>query len=236
MHGPLQDPRLELIERFFSGTGATYDFIVNAATFGIDRRWKREIVGTLPSRPNRILDLACGTGILTFRIARRYPACRVVGVELRDEYLNIARTKAAKKGLKNVEFVLARAEDYHSDRPFDAIVSSYLAKYAVLDSLTRNCHAMLRPGGILVMHDFTYPPEEYLVRIWRLYFRMLQSIGSPLLPQWRDIFSGLPDLIRTTRWCEELERALVQHQFEEIRFRPLTLYGSTLATARRAGH
>ena len=61
--------------------------MVSVATFGIDCRWKHRILTLLPENPARILDLACGTGILTVAIARKYPQCRVVGVELRDEYL-----------------------------------------------------------------------------------------------------------------------------------------------------
>lgn len=232
-HKSSDDPRLTLVERFFSGTGTSYDFVVNAATFGIDRWWKRIIVAALLDRPRRVLDLACGTGILTFRIAKRYPDCEVIGVELRNEYLDIARAKAERKGLNNIRFVQSRAEDYASDRPFDCIVSSYLAKYADLETLTRNCKAMLEPGGILIMHDFTYPPKPYLVRIWRLHFRALQLLGTPLLPKWREIFFGLPDLIAGTRWCDDLKEALETNGFEDIHFRALTLYGSTLATARR---
>ncbi len=77
------DRRLERVQRFFSGTGPTYDWMVNAATFGIDRRWKRRIVDLIPPAAGRVLDLACGTGISTLAIADRLPDCRVVGVELR---------------------------------------------------------------------------------------------------------------------------------------------------------
>jgi hypothetical protein len=57
--------RLALVERFFEGTGPSYDFMVNAATLGIDRLWKRRLVDLIPSNPARVLDLACGTGIST---------------------------------------------------------------------------------------------------------------------------------------------------------------------------
>lgn len=225
--------RLELVHRFFSGTGSTYDGMVTAATFGIDRWWKRRIVGAIPGDARRILDLACGTGILTFRIARRFPRAQVVGVELREEYLDIARRKGRRLGADNVQFFQGRAEDYLSPEPFDAVVSSYLAKYAELDVLTRNASAMLTNGGLVLMHDFTYPPKPYLARVWRLYFAMLQRLGTPLFPQWREIFYGLPALIEETRWMEELTRALEAHGFREIRRRYLTLYGSAIVTARR---
>lgn len=227
------DPNLALVHRFFSGTGTTYDFIVNATTFGIDRRWKRIIIDQIPPDPARVLDLACGTGILTFGIARRYPNCRVVGVDLQDEYLQIARDKLRALRLGNVEFVLSRAEDYSSTEVFDCIVSSYLAKYADLPVVTRNAKMMLKEGGLLLMHDFTYPPKEFLVRIWRAYFKLLQIIGTPLFPAWREIFHGLPGVIEQSRWCAELQWALRENAFRDIHMRYLTLYGSALVTARK---
>lgn len=227
------DPRLERVYRFFSGTGSTYDFMVNFATLGIDRRWKRRIVDLLPLNPTRVLDLACGTGILTLAIARRYPTCQVVGVELRDEYLEIARDKVQKLGIRNVELVLSRAEDYRSSAPFDCVCSSYLAKYADLQRLTRNTKDMLIEDGLLLMHDFTYPPRTYLAWIWRFYFKTLQLVGSRLFPAWREIFYGLPRLIAETRWVSELQEALRENGFRDMRTEYLTAYGSAIITAKK---
>lgn len=227
------DPRLELVHRFFSGTGTTYDFMVNIATFGIDRRWKRRIVDLLPLNPTRVLDLACGTGILTLAIAHRYPRCQVVGVELRDEYLEIAREKVQRLGIRNVELVLSRAEDYRSSERFDCVCSSYLAKYADLQRLTRNTKDMLIDGGLFLMHDFSYPPKAYLAWIWHFYFKTLQLVGSRFFPAWREVFRGLPRLIEQTRWVAELQEALRENGFRHIGTKYLTAYGSVIITARK---
>ncbi|MGQ0750219.1 MAG: class I SAM-dependent methyltransferase [Betaproteobacteria bacterium] len=227
------EARLALVRRFFAGTGSSYDFMVNFATFGIDRRWKRRILALLPDNPARILDLACGTGILTIAIARKYPQCRVVGVELRDEYLQHAREKVRRLGLRNVELVLGRAEDYRSPEPFDCVCSSYLAKYADLPRLTRNIRDMLDQAGLVVMHDFIHPPTATLRFFWRAYFKVMQTIGSRAFPAWREIFFGLPQLIEQTRWLTELQTALRENRFQDIRVEPLTLHGSAIITARR---
>ncbi|MEE8514671.1 MAG: class I SAM-dependent methyltransferase [Gammaproteobacteria bacterium] len=227
------DPRLELVHRFFSGTGRSYDFMVNFATFGVDRRWKRRIVDLIPPNSTRVLDLACGTGISTFAIANRYPNCHVVGVELRDEHLQIARQKVQKFRIRNVELVLCRAEDYQSGEPFDCITSSYLAKYADLKRLTRNTKKMLKKGGLLLMHDFTYPPKAYLVWIWRFYFKTLQLMGSRLFPAWREIYYGLPALIQETCWVPELKEALRENGFKDIQIEYLMAYGSAIVTGRK---
>ncbi len=227
-----QDARVALVERFFQGTGNSYDFMVNAATFGIDRLWKRRIVRLIPAQSRRVADLACGTGISTLAIARHLPGCQVVGVELRDEYLAIAREKLRRLGIGNVELVLSRAEDYRSTEPFDCIASSYLAKYAELPTLVDNAWHMLTPGGLFLAHDFTYPPKPHLLKLWRLYFYVLQKMGG-LFPSWREIYHGLPVLIQQTRWTEELPAALRAQGFTDIRREDLTLYGSAIITARR---
>jgi demethylmenaquinone methyltransferase/2-methoxy-6-polyprenyl-1,4-benzoquinol methylase len=221
------DSRLHLVERFFSGTGSTYDAMVHYATLGIDRRWKEHILAQIPSDARRILDLASGTGILTRALAQRFPLAEVVGVELREEYLAVARDKP----LPNVSFHLGRAEDFSSDAPFDCVVSSYLAKYAEVPRLAAAAASWLTPGGMFLAHDFTLPPHPLLRRIWRLYFFLLQTLGAPVLPAWREIFYGLPRLIEETQWVTELPAALKREGFQNIHLDYLTLSGSALLTA-----
>lgn len=221
-------------QRFFAGTGPSYDVIVNLCTLGFDVRWKKDILSRIPPDATAIVDQACGTGILTFRIARRFPDCRITGVELRDEYLDIARAKAGAMKLKNVEFALGRAEEVRVDGPIDCITSSYLAKYAELESLVRNAKAMLRPGGALVMHDFTYPSGAGFARkTWEFYFRMLQTVGPRAFPEWKTIFDELPEFLRQTVWVAELRQALEEQGFTAIRVESLTWGASAVVTATR---
>ncbi|MBI3360280.1 MAG: class I SAM-dependent methyltransferase [Chloroflexi bacterium] len=229
------DPRIELVERLFAHTGPTYDHIVNLCTAGIDGCWKRRIIARLPPQPERVVDLAAGTGILTFAIARGFPDCHVVGVELRAEYLDIARARAARERVANVEFIQARAEEVQLTYPVDAVTSSYLAKYADLPRLTRAMNAMLRAGGLIVAHEFTYPHRPGLAWAWELYFYVLQRMGSRLYPQWRTIFYELPELVRRTTWVREFPQALRAEGFLDIKVESLTAGGSALVTARKAG-
>ncbi len=226
-------PRIELVHRFFSGTGPTYDFMARLCTLGFDQLWKKKILEAIPKGSTRILDQACGTGILTFKIARRFPRSRVVGVDVLEEYLRIAKEKAKGENLANVQFILGRAEEVLLHGDFDCITSSYLAKYAKLESLTRNAGKMLRSGGVLVMHDFTYPPDPAFARLWEFYFRILQRIGSWKYPQWAAIFDGLPGLLRETEWVEELPRSLKGNAFSEIRKQSLTWGTSAIITAKK---
>ncbi len=226
------DPRIELVHRFFSGTGPTYDHIVNLCTFGFDRLWKKRILERIPERPSRIIDHACGTGILTFRIARQFPDCHVIGVELRDEYLDIARQKAKSMGITNVEFILSRAEDVLLEGSFDCITASYLGKYADLMTLTRRTKKMLRKGGVFLMHDFTYPSNRAFAWIWGLYFNVLQKVGILWYPQWKTIYDELPELIRKTNWVTELVDQLKRNGFSGITIDYLTVGTSAIVTGK----
>lgn len=228
-----KDSQVELVNRFFSGTGSSYDFIVNALTLGIDRQWKRTIVSHIPRGSKRIVDLACGTGIFSLTLAQHFPKATIVGVELRDEYLQFARRKAAEQKVSNVEFILSRAEDYRSTEPCDCVVSSYLAKYADLSVLIPRSKGMLKDGGLLLMHDFTFPPKKYLVAIFKLYFWFLQRVGSFIFPAWKEIFYGLPRLIEDTRWLEELPEILKTEGFHDIQTQHLTVYGAAIIMARK---
>jgi demethylmenaquinone methyltransferase/2-methoxy-6-polyprenyl-1,4-benzoquinol methylase len=225
---------VDLAHRFFSGTGMSYDRIVHLCTFGFDLWWKKRMLQKIPPDPVRILDQACGTGILTFKIARRFPRCHVTGVELRKEYLDMARQKAAAWGLRNVTFFLGRAEDILLDETCDCITSSYLAKYAELEVLIRNARRMLRSGGVLVMHDFIYPSGRTFSKVWHVYFRILQTLGTWKYPEWQTAFEELPEVLRKTDWLTRLVAALKENDFSPIRVEKLTFATSAIVTAVKA--
>lgn len=224
----------DIVPRFFSGTGTTYDLISNLATIGFDRLWKRKILERIPPGSTRIMDQACGTGILSILIAQGFPHCRVTGVDMTEEYIQIARSKARSLGLSNIELILGKAEDVLLETCFDCVTSSYLAKYAELGVLIQNIGRMLRQGGVLVMHDFTYPPNPVFARIWELYFRVLQTVGTRRYPAWRTIFQDLPGLLRETKWVNQLVGCLRENLFSEISVQSLTLGTSAIVSAKKS--
>jgi demethylmenaquinone methyltransferase / 2-methoxy-6-polyprenyl-1,4-benzoquinol methylase len=223
---------VETAHRFFSGTGSSYNLIAVLCTFGFDFRWKRNILREIPQNPKCILDQACGTGILTIKLARRFPHCRVIGVELREEYLNIARNKAGALRLSNVEFLLGRAEEIVLPPGIDCITSSYLAKYAELGTLVPHAKRMLRPGGVLVMHDFTYPSVGFFLRLWKFYFRLLQSMGAWAFPEWKTAFDELPALLEGTPWVGDLVSCLKDNGFTGIRVQRLFMNSAAMVVAK----
>lgn len=226
-------PGTALAERFFSGNSATYEHIANFCSLGLDGWWKRKILNKIPQQPTQIIDQACGTGLLTFKIAQRFPFCRIVGVDLQGEYLGIAKKKAGARQLTTVEFIHGKAEDVVLEGDFDCITSCYLAKYADLSVLVDHAHGMLREGGIFIMHELTYPSRLAYAFLWNIHFKLLQAYGKWKHPEWAIALHELPICLKETTWIDELIEALKANKFSDINIEHLAFGASAIVSARK---
>ena len=197
----------DLVPKFFDKTAQTYDAVVRWTTFGKDAYWKRQIVKKIP-RCTAILDLACGTGILTIQIAEQFPESQIVGVDITESYLEVAKTKTAPNG--RISFVKQDAESLSLEQKFDCIVSSYIPKYCNPNVLIQTCMNHLKPNGVIVFHDFTYPKNRIVNALWHAYFVILGMAGF-FMPAWKSVFADLPRLMRTTSWLDDYECAMKSH-------------------------
>lgn len=194
----------KLVPKFFNKTALSYDTIVNRTTFGKDKYWKNEILKKIPQSES-IIDLACGTGILTELIANKFPNAKIVGIDITKNYLEVAKRKMSS--FKNVSFVNQDAEKLNLNYKFDCITSSYIPKYCNPEILIKTCLEHLKPNGKIIFHDFIYPKNKFLKILWNFYFVILKGFGQ-LIPDWQEIFDELPNLIRTTKWLDEYEMVM----------------------------
>ena len=202
----------ELVPKFFNDSASNYDTIVSWTTFGKDRIWKRSIINKIKN-PSSILDLACGTGILTKTLSETFPHSKVVGIDITKSYLNMAKMKL--KSYENISLFLNDAENFHLDQKFDYIVSSYIPKYCSPKLIIKSCLEHLNPGGTVILHDFTYPKNLAIQQIWNFYFKLLRIAGI-FLPEWRNVFRNLPLLIKSTIWVEEYITEMSKNAFDTL--------------------
>lgn len=194
----------DLVPQFFNDTSNSYDKIVNYTTFGRDSFWKHKILEQL-SNEKTVLDLACGTGILTKQIAEKLPRAEIVGVDITKNYLEKAKNKLIQ--YPNISFIIQDAEKLNLGKKFDCITASYLPKYCTATILIKNCVDHLNSGGKIVLHDFTYPQNKLFQKLWNFYFKLLNLAGF-FIPEWKQVFIDLPNLIRNTNWVREYEKAM----------------------------
>jgi demethylmenaquinone methyltransferase/2-methoxy-6-polyprenyl-1,4-benzoquinol methylase len=94
---------------------------------------------------------------------------------------------------------------------------------------------MLRPGGLVIIHDFTCPSNTVSFSIWHAWFRFLKIVGGRVWPEWRIVFKELPEFLQQSAWLSETLDALGEHAFTDITSEPLTFGASVIVTARKPG-
>lgn len=175
----------------FQGLPARYDRMGAVLSFGQDPRWRAALVSAVDPRPGqKVLDVATGTGLVAFALARR--GALVVGLDQSEEMLRGARARLAALGPQpgEVRFVHGEAEALpFPDGSFDALTFTYLLRYvddpqATLAELAR----VLRPKGRIGMVEFGVPPPGLLRALWRLQTRVgLPLLGRLVSPAWLEV-------------------------------------------------
>lgn len=224
----IQESPKKLVREFFDKTAASYELIVKLTTFGRDEHWKKEIIKRI-NRCSSVLDLACGTGILTFKIAEKFPDAYIMGVDITEGYLEVAKSKL--KPHHKIRFLLDDAEKLDLGKKFDCITSSYIPKYCIPEVLIEKCLYHLAPGGKIILHDFTYPTSKTISLLWNLYFIMLQACGF-FMPRWKGLFKDLPKLIKSANWVDHYKDT-IERKGLNVEVEYLTLGCSAILTGTK---
>ncbi len=171
-----------------------------------------------------LLDLACGTGIFSYYIPKGRDQI-IIGSDLTLDFLSYAKRKTRYSLLTN------SVAEFLPFRPgvFDAILSSYLAKYVDLRTVVREHWRLLKNQGLVVFHDFTPPKGEFVRQIWNSYFQLLRQMGR-IIKTWRIVFSELDDVIVKSEWVKKLLKELQRAGFESINCKYYTWGTSAIVT------
>jgi demethylmenaquinone methyltransferase / 2-methoxy-6-polyprenyl-1,4-benzoquinol methylase len=227
----------------FAGIAGDYDRWAQLLSFGQDRRWHDlmvEAIAPAAAEPGALVaDVATGTAAVAIALARRYPACRVVGIDQSPEMLAGGARRVTAAGLDaRIELVEGQAEAL----PFepgsvDALAHTYLLRYvddpaATLAALAR----VIRPGGMMASLEFGVPRGAALPA-WRLWTRAgLPLFGAPGGRAW--IHTGRflgPSIERFWREhpLDEVLEWWAAAGMERIRARRLSLGGGVIVWAFR---
>jgi demethylmenaquinone methyltransferase/2-methoxy-6-polyprenyl-1,4-benzoquinol methylase len=174
----LSDPTLkqQFVTPMFDIIAPRYDAFTRVFSFGMDARWKTELIDALtpqlPPAGGVALDLACGTGDIALAVAARMPTGRVIGIDASPRMIELARARSG-----NIEFAVG--DMMRLDLP-DASVDVVTAGYALRNvpdprAAIREIGRVLAPGGRLYTLDFYRPAATW----WRrLFLGYLSAAGN----------------------------------------------------------
>ena len=222
------------VNELFSALASRYNVMTDVWTLGLHRLWKRQAMKLLALQPGqRVLDVATGTGDLAFVEKAAVGAeGQVVGVDSCAAMLEVARGR--HRGV--VDFHEGDAMDLQfPDSSFDVITIGFgLRNVADRGQALREFRRVLRPGGRLMVLDFSTPTSKPLKALHDLfYFVVMPKVGR-VVAWHRDAHHYTADSIRTWLSRDELSKAVLDAGFVDIRYVSLSTGFGTVHFGSRA--
>jgi demethylmenaquinone methyltransferase / 2-methoxy-6-polyprenyl-1,4-benzoquinol methylase len=229
------DKKVKFVMYLFSDGPVEYDFLLKILSMGRDGYWRREIVkralcGWSDGATNRrsdVLDIACGTGLVTFDFASKVRGT-VVAVDVTKEMLS--RAKELRKGKRftadSIEFIQARAENLplRSDYFDCATISLATRNVSSVSGMLGEMERCVKSQGVVISMDFTRPRGRIFAPFYRFYiFNLLPTLGLVISRHWNGIFAYLAGSIQRSKTPEEIERVMRSVGLEDTKVKRMTL-------------
>ncbi len=216
-----------MVADVFHSVAARYDLMNDLMSAGIHRIWKRftiELSGV--RKGHAVLDIAGGTGDLAARFSEIVgPEGQVVLADINDSMLAVGRDKLLDRGFQgNIEFVQADAQDLpFPDNSFDCVTIAFgLRNVTDKDAALRSMLRVLKPGGRLLVLEFSKPGNPLLSRAYDTYsFRLLPLMGR-LVANDSDSYQYLAESIRMHPDQETLKGMMEDAGFSRVDFHNMT--------------
>ncbi|MBY6190988.1 bifunctional demethylmenaquinone methyltransferase/2-methoxy-6-polyprenyl-1,4-benzoquinol methylase UbiE [Microbulbifer agarilyticus] len=211
----------------FHSVAARYDVMNDLMSGGVHRLWKRFTIELSAARPGQtILDIAGGTGDLTARFSRIVgPTGKVVLADINASMLKVGRDRLLDRGIAgNVETVQADAQYLpFPDNTFDCITIAFgLRNVTDKDLALRSMLRVLKPGGRLLVLEFSKPESKLLEKVYDQYsFRLLPFMGK-LVADDADSYRYLAESIRMHPDQETLKGMMSDAGFVDCEFHNMT--------------
>lgn len=185
----------EKVQEMFNGIAPKYDLLNHLLSMGIDKSWRRKAMRELEGgRRGTVLDIACGTGDFSIE-ALRHGVERVVGADISENMLAVAREKAREKGLEDrLEFRYGDSENLDfEDGTFDAVTVAFgVRNFEHLERGLAEMCRVLRPGGKVVVLEFSTPERFPMKQLYRFYFKQILPRVGGLVSGDRKAYEYLP--------------------------------------------
>ena len=227
----------EQVERMFDQIAHSYDFLNHTLSLGIDRSWRKAAIDSLKRyAPQRILDVATGTGDFALMAVDRLQPQSLIGADLSEGMLSVGREKVERAGKSDV--ITLQKEDCMAlsfeDNTFDAVTVAYgVRNFEDLDRGLREMLRVLKPGGRLVIIELTSPVRFPMKQLFWLYAHVWMPIVGKLVSRDSRAYSYLPATMEAFPQGEVMQGIIEKAGFQSVKFRRFTFGLSTLYTAEK---
>jgi demethylmenaquinone methyltransferase/2-methoxy-6-polyprenyl-1,4-benzoquinol methylase len=225
------------IRRMFDAIAGTYDALNRILSLGIDRRWRAKAIDSLkPFAPERILDLATGTGDLALALCGALQPCHVTGVDISEQMMQIAREKAAKAGCAT-RLSFERQDCLSlgfAGSSFDAVTSAFgVRNFEDIEKGLAEMYRVLRPGGRLMLLELSRPRRFPVKQLYGLYSRTIIPCIGRIFSGEHEAYRYLPASVGAVPQGEAMAELLRRQGFVHVEVRTFTLGICSLYTGEK---
>ena len=227
----------EQVEQMFDNIAPTYDVLNHRLSGDIDKRWRRKAIAQLaPFRPQKLLDIATGTGDFALLAARMLQPQQLIGADISEGMMAVGRQKVQRQGLEKI--ISFRREDCmqlsFADGSFDAVTAAFgIRNFKDLDTCLRELHRVLRPGGHLSIVELSAPVRPPMSWFFKIYSHTLLPLYARIVSKDKSAYRYLISSIEAFPQGEEMTEILRKAGFEEVTFCRLTFGVCTMYLATK---
>lgn len=226
----------EQVARMFDNISGRYDFLNHFLSLGIDKAWRKKAVRLLePCKPKVILDVATGTGDFALQSLTLNPE-KIIGVDISEGMLDVGRKKMSDRGLsKIIEMRSGDSENLpFSDNNFDAVTVGFgVRNFENLSKGLLEIYRVMKPGGILVVLEFSRPRRFPFKQVYNFYFKtILPKIGR-WISRDKAAYTYLPESVEAFPDGNDFITILSSTGFKNTACKPLTFGISSIYTAQK---
>lgn len=206
------------VEQMFDNISPKYDLLNRILSGGIDIQWRKDVIKMVnAAKPKTILDIATGTGDLAIMMAKNTSA-QITGLDLSNGMLEVGRKKVIAEGLTDrVTMIQGDSENLpFEDNSFDCITVSFgVRNFENLEKGLAEIRRILKPGGIFVILEFSYPTSFPMKQLYTFYSKnILPAIGK-LISKDQSAYTYLPDSVAAFPHGEEMKNILKSVKFTQ---------------------
>lgn len=225
------------VEEMFDTISGNYDGLNRVISLGSDVKWRKKVVKLVSEiEPESILDIATGTGDLALKFSQNIPAEKIVGLDLSEGMLSVARKKAKhSEKTQKVQFVKGDSEALpFDDDTFDAVTVSFgIRNFENLEKGLSEIRRVLAPGGRFVILETSVPTKFPWKQGYFAYSRGVLPVIGRLFSKDKVAYRYLSESASVFPFGEKLNNILRKIGFIGVENRPQTFGVATIYIATK---